>query len=185
MRVIFQWKSQFNLHSYFLSARRESLALMSCKFTSIRKDLTLKIVNSCPRALLCLWVNKQLSNQHFSSPINQPLLSVGSLPWGSAHTAACGKHNVQQHIKTSFQTWWIDYMWFVPTAMTVCTQRDLSHTERPCCTPFIYFLQRHHFLFLMCGGCWGKRVTPLQSFSLSTFTIHLIYMIRIIDVVTT
>lgn len=35
------------------------------------------------------------------------------------------------------------------TATTVFAKRHLSHTRRPRFTPFIYFSQRHHFLFLL------------------------------------
>lgn len=53
--------------------------------------------------------------------------------------------NEHREANTLLQTWWIDYMWFVPTAVKVAPQSDLSHMICPWFTLFIYFSQRHHF----------------------------------------
>lgn len=79
------------------------------------------------------------------------------------------------------QTWRIDCMWFAPT---VCAQRDfISHTASLLHSLYLLFAEAP----LPIPFCKRekRRRAPVQSFSLSTSTIHLIYMIGIIDLVTT
>jgi len=72
-----------------------------------------------------------------SRPINSVKLTVG----------ACARCSTRCPDKDITPTMGIGCVWFAPTAMTVCAERLIS----PCFTPFIYFSQEHHFLFLLRG----------------------------------
>lgn len=92
--------------------------------------------------------HKKLSNQLLlfphSSRINIYFINTGKfVRWAFIHchmqrTQQVLADNEHREANTLLQTWWIDYMWFVPTAMKVAAQSDLSHIC-PWFTVFIYF----------------------------------------------
>ena len=118
---------------------------MSCKSTSIGEDETLKILNSCPRALLCLWVTKQPSNQHFFVSNKSTLIISGKFTV-LLHAANTTSSNTSRHHFKDGELTICELPWQSVHRETYLTQSVLAVLP--------YFLQRHHFLFLLCVCVW-------------------------------
>lgn len=133
----------------------------------------------------------QLPNQHFPSPNNGHRRTATKVLYGKfqcgrlyAVLRAINATSSSTHTAYRHHFEHVDRLHVVETNChgRLCTRGTLSFSQHPRCTPFIYFSQSHHFLFLLQRE---KAHMPCNHFPLRTSAINLIYMISIIDFVNT